>query len=176
MTTYELAKLVLMADGVDSRKRLQKTVHLLQAAGCDFGLEFRLHYYGPYCSELAELIDWMSADDILIESKRQTSVGTQYDYRLNANLRDNLESFEETSRGQVAKTKLEGFQKLLDELRDTPPRVLELASTIVVFRQNGKEWPEALKRTAEFKQEDAHSLAMKRAFALAKSVLSCCNG
>ena len=60
MTTYQLAKLVLAMDGIHSRKRVQKTVHLLQAAGCDFDLDdFRLHFYGPYMpSWLKSWTEW----------------------------------------------------------------------------------------------------------------------
>src|SRR3989304_6356762 len=81
-TNYKLAKLIQMAGGLRSRKRIQKKVHFLQCACCNFDLEYRLHYYGPYSSALAERLDLLSRNGILVEAEQATEVGTQDHYEL----------------------------------------------------------------------------------------------
>jgi uncharacterized protein YwgA len=51
MTRYQLAKLVEWAGTLRTRKRLQKVVFMLQAAGCPFDDGFGLHHFGPYSSD-----------------------------------------------------------------------------------------------------------------------------
>ena len=51
MTRYQLAKLVEWAGTLNSRKRLQKVVFMLQAAGCPLQAEFYLNHYGTYSLE-----------------------------------------------------------------------------------------------------------------------------
>ncbi|MBN2476465.1 MAG: hypothetical protein JXB62_17760 [Pirellulales bacterium] len=176
MTNYQLAKLVLMAQGIESRKRIQKTVHLLQAAGCRFDLEFRLHYYGPYSSSLAEQLDRMTAADMLTETTQQIRVGTQYNYRLNETQQRSLEDFEKTADGQTAKRDMEDYRELLDLLRRQEARVLELASTMVAFRQAQRDWDRAAAETARFKNEPADAPPMTEARELAQNVVGCNHG
>ncbi len=176
MTKYQLAKLVMMAGTLESRKRVQKTVHLLQAAGCDFGAEFRLHYYGPYSADLADRLDRMVSADLLEETECPTQVGTQYNYRFNDEARASLEAYEQTPNGKAAKAELEGYQCLLEDLRKSPSRVLELASTTVAYHQAGASWKDALKETAEFKGETIGSQKMKDALSLAQRVVGADDG
>lgn len=171
MTKYQLAKLIIMAGGLESRKRVQKTVHLLQAAGCPFSVHFRLHYYGPYSSELAQLLDRMSSSDILFETAQPTEVGMQYDYQFNEEMRESLEAYERTPQGQAAKAEMESYKDLLKTLCNTRPRILELASTMVAFREVGRRWDEALAETAEFKSEATDSPMMSEASELARTVM-----
>lgn len=46
MTRYQLAKLISWAGTLHSRKKMQKVVFMLQAAGCPLDAEFYLHLYG----------------------------------------------------------------------------------------------------------------------------------
>jgi len=171
MTRYQLAKLILMAGGLDSRKRVQKTVHLLQAAGCPLEVEFRLHYYGPYSRQLAELLDRMSANEIIFERPESTQLGVQFNYRLNEQMRTSLESYELTADGQAAKDRIERYGELLKTLCDTRARVLELASTIVAFRETGAAWENALDEAAAFKSERTGTPLMTEACELAQKVV-----
>lgn len=167
MTKYQLAKLILMAGGLQSRKRVQKTVHLLQAAGCPLDVDFRLHYYGPYSADLAESVDRMTKTGLLHE----TSVGAQYNYEFNDELRESLDEFEKTPNGQSAKNGMEAYDCLLKKLCSTTPRALELASTVVAFRQDDRNWDDAVKETSDFKSESTDSPTMKRAVDLAREVI-----
>ncbi len=171
MTSYQLAKVIQMAGGLNSRKRIQKTVHLLQAAGCDFDLNYRLHYYGPYSPALAERLDLMSSKGILVESEQQSKVGTQYNYELQPELLESLESYEKTPGGEPAKLEIERFGSLLAKLKDVRPRVLELASTITFFYDTGRDWDLARKQTAGFKAESFDSPMMRKARQLAEGVI-----
>jgi uncharacterized protein YwgA len=172
MTNYQLAKLVLLAGGLESRKRLQKTVHLLQAAGADFGLRFRLHYYGPYCAELAEKVDRMTANGMLQEFVDDGELGPQYRYELSEDVVGSLEGYEKGKDGKGARTSIEKFSPLLDDLGRLRPRVLELASTIVFFRQAGHDRDEAVRKTSEFKQEGVESDYMRQAQEVAERALT----
>ena len=40
MTKYQLAKLIQFVGNLETRKRMQKVVYLLQSAGCPFGRIF----------------------------------------------------------------------------------------------------------------------------------------
>ncbi len=171
MTNYQLAKLIQMAGGLRSRKRIQKTAHLLQCAGCDFGLDYRLHYYGPYSSTLAERLDLLSRNGILVESEQATEVGTQYNYELDSHALAGLEAYEATPDGASAKAEMEPFLGLLGELNQTKPRVLELASTIAAFYEPDHDWDAAQVRAAEFKAESADSPMMREARQLAEKVI-----
>lgn len=171
MTKYELAKLAIMLGGFHSRKRIQKTIHLMQAAGCDFGLDFRLHYYGPYSFELAECVDSMAKDRMLLESTCETQFGTQFDYEFNVELHPVLERYEQTESGRREKEKLESFAGLLTQLNEKRPRILELAATIVAFRQAGNSWDEAARKASDYKAEPTLSPQMQEANELALEVL-----
>ena len=171
MTIYQLAKLVHLSGGLESRKRIQKTVHLVQAAGCDFGLDFRLHYYGPYSAELAEQLNRMTTNEILLESQKATSVGTQYNYQFKKDFLQSLECYERTSHGTEERDGIEKHQTLINELKHTNPKTLELASTVVAFRQAERAWDEAVQEAAEFKGENTDSATMARARSLAEKVI-----
>ena len=171
MTNYQLAKLIQMASGLRSRKRVQKTAHLLQCAGCDLDLEYRLHYYGPYSATLAERLDLLSRNGILVESEQATDIGTQYNYELDSHARADVERFEATPEGAQVKAEMERFRTLLEQLNQTKPRVLELASTIVAFYERGGEWDAADAQAAEFKAENSGSPNMSEARQLAEKVI-----
>ena len=170
MTKYQLAKLILMAGGLRSRKRVQKTVHLLRAGGCPLDAEFRLHYYGPYSAGLAELLDRMVSGGILAETTSETPVGIQYNYQFNEELRESLEEYECTPEGQCDRAEMQRYEDLLGRLRETAPRVLELASTIVAFHQAGGDWEKATEETAQYKEESVGSPRMTEALHLAQTV------
>lgn len=170
MTNYQLAKLILMAGGLQSRKRVQKTMHLLQAAGCPLDVDFRLHFYGPYSAELADLLDRMTRAEVLVETPQTTSVGTQYDYRFNEQMRESLECFDQTREGRIAKRQIEQHADWLQTLCQTDARVLELASTVVAFGEAGRTWDEAVEETADFKKQSPQSSPMTAATKLAQMV------
>ncbi len=168
MTKYQLAKLILMAGGVESRKRVQKTVHLLQAAGCPLEMDFRLHLFGPYSKDLASLLDRLASNGVVHE----TEDGKQYNYVFSEKMRESLESFEATPAGEAAKAEMEKYQPLLGTLCEPRPRVLELASTIAFFYQRCRSWAEATAATADYKDESTDSPEITAARKLAETVVA----
>ncbi len=65
MRDYWLAKLISSITEVDSRKRLQKSIYLLQRAGCPLRFSYILHYYGPYSFDLAGLIEQLKGSSVV---------------------------------------------------------------------------------------------------------------
>ena len=171
MDRFHLAKLVQWSGQLRTRKKMQKVVFLLQAAGCPFDADFLLHHYGPYSSELAQLTDEMVRAGILEEECVGNMAGQQFNYRLLEAANRSLSEFESTPAGRQAAASLSKYEALARCLvgKDTPD--LEVASTIAYFRSKGEAWEDALKRTCEFKRVALGSPVVQRAEAIAKQVL-----
>jgi len=169
MKDYWLAKLISSVTEVDSRKRLQKSIYLLQQAGCPLQLSYILHYYGPYSFELASLIDQLKGADIIDESAAQTEFGN-IRYRSKINIRGTqvLTNFEKTEDGKQAMAKITPFTPRFKDLNEKDPWVLELAATIAYFYEG--DWSEAQKQTATFKKLSKNDNKLKQAFELAKGL------
>src|SRR4051794_27601331 len=100
MTPYLLVKLVDWVGELHARKRLQKVVFLLQAAGCrPFDASFILHRFGPYSSEVSALTDQMVANGLLQEKAVPNGVGMQYSYELTESAKKSLEVLEREEKG-----------------------------------------------------------------------------
>lgn len=54
------------------RTAIQKLVYFLNVLEVPMEFRFRIHHFGPYCDELAGAIDWLQADDIVVDES-QTS-------------------------------------------------------------------------------------------------------
>jgi uncharacterized protein YwgA len=171
MTRYQLAKIVDWAGTLDTRKRMQKVVYLLQVAGCPLGTEHTLHHYGPYSQEVARLTDEMVQANILVEKAGSNLVGQQFSYQLAETARPNLADFESSSRGQAILATLVPFEEQARKLFKADLKDLEFASTIVFFRQQDYNWPEAIVKMCEFKKLTAGSQVVERAETLAKQII-----
>ncbi len=174
VTKYQLAKLIAMAGTLKSRKRIQKTIHLLKLAGCPIEADYRLHYYGPYSSDVAELLDEMTANGLLKEEAEAVGFGKQYGYSLPENVLRSMREFESTDRGRGAQRAIAPFAGLMESLRREPAKTLEYASTIAHFRQAGREWGDAIEETAKYKKVTPDSLKCARE--LAQQVLERAHG
>jgi uncharacterized protein YwgA len=164
---YWLAKLISSVDEVDSRKRLQKTIYLLQLAGCPLKCEYILHYYGPYSFELANLIDQLEGASLITETPEQTGSSVlRYKTRITEKGKESLEKFEKTSSGADLESKLKSFLPLFMQLNQINLWVLELAATIAFFHQT--DWSEAKKQAAKFKKVPLADSDLQKAEELAK--------
>jgi len=157
MTRYQLAKLVEWAGTLNSRKRLQKVVFLLQASGCPFDADYTLHHYGPYSQEVARLSDEMVQVGLLEETSEANQVGMQYSYDLTENAAKDVAELDQTPKGKKLAAQLTPYEKKAKELLNTDLWLLEVASTLVYFRQQGHDWPESVERTCKFKSLDPSS-------------------
>ena len=155
MTRYQLAKLISWAGTLRSRKRMQKVVFMLQAAGCRLDAEFYLHHYGTYSEDVARLTDEMVREQLLEEVSEPVLEGTKYSYRLPANVAQQLANLEKTDRGREMKEELAPFEAKAKTLLASDVKQLEYASTILFFHKQGDEWPEAVEKAIKFKGTSA---------------------
>lgn len=170
MTRYELAKLVTWADTLHSRKRLQKVVFLLQAAGCPLEADFILHHFGPYSEHVSRLTDELVRLDLLKEAATDNTVGQQYSYRLSEQAGEKMRHLEESEEGRPMAQKMAPFENLAKSLLREDLKDLELAATVMYFRRQGLDWPQATEKACTFKKVPADGPLAGRAAALARSV------
>jgi uncharacterized protein YwgA len=170
MTRYQLAKLISWAGTLHSRKRMQKVVFMLKAAGFPTDAEYRLHHFGPYSDDVAHLADEMTQADLLDEHEDASGFSNSYDYRLSAKANAALVQFEATPRGESEAAALAAHHGLAMRLFEADLKDLEYAATLVYFRKRGAPWPEAIDKTCEFKKLRKKSLAIRRAEALAREI------
>jgi hypothetical protein len=168
MNRYQLAKLVSWANCLHTRKRLQKVVYLLQAAGCPLEAEFSLHHYGPYSEELARLTDEMVRQALLDECSSDNMMGKQYTYTLSPAAEQQITELEGTDLGRGWAAELARFEPTAKELLVADLKQLEYASTIVYFHNQGCDWPTAVEKAVTFKKTPA----VKNALPLAQKVAS----
>jgi len=170
MDTYGLAKLIASVESVDSRKRLQKCVYLLQLCGCDLGADYRLHYYGPYSRDVADAVDLLAQSDILDESSTPSRMGERYSYRIKDHGQLLLANYEATDEGEKALERIEPFVSRFQQLNGMALRTLELASTIAFYYNSSScsTWEEAQAKAAEFKRVRTNSTVLTEAGRIAK--------
>ena len=164
MTRFQLAKLVSWASPLKTRKRLQKVVFMLQAAGCRLDTDFTLHHYGPYSEDLARLTDEMVRQGFLEEQEEENGRGKQYSYRLPVTIHHQLDEMEKTERGRELAAAIVPFESQVKELLTADLKTLEYASTILYFRARGCDWETAVQSAIDFK----HTAAVRDALPLAK--------
>jgi uncharacterized protein YwgA len=166
MKDYWLAKLISSVEEVDSRKRLQKSIYLLQLAGCPLQCDYLLHYYGPYSFELAGLIDQLDGADIIEEKPEPTAYGERYKSVITRKGKDVLASFERTKAGVKARKVLRSFVPRFQGLNKENGWVLELAATIAYFHEDN--WTKARIQAAKFKRVRSDDSNLRKALELAK--------
>lgn len=153
MTHYELAKLVQWAGPeLNSRKRLQKVVYLLQSAGAPLEASYTLHHYGPYSQEVAQLSDEMVVAGLLVERPFMNAVGVSYAYSMPPRTQELLKQLEEEPAQRNLVASLAPFETQAKALLVRDLWELEVASTIAYFRRQGLDWAAAVQRACEFKK------------------------
>src|SRR5258705_142192 len=129
MDRYQLAMIGSWADerGIQGRKRLQKVVFFLQAAGCPLDCRFTLHHYGPYSRDVADVCDEMVAAGLLEEHVTPNATGAQYGYKLTARTRQLLDAMAREDGARAAT--LQPFRDLANRLMGEDLWRLELNSS-----------------------------------------------
>src|SRR5579872_150907 len=151
MTRYQLAKLVEWAGTLHTRKRLQKVVFMLQAAGCPLDAEFYLHHYGPYSEDVARLTDEMTRKGLLEEEAEPAPGGLKYSYRLPGAVAQQVLDLEQTEDGKTWAAQMVPYESKAKRLLQTDVKDLEYASTILYFHVQGDEWSQAVEKAVAFK-------------------------
>ncbi len=172
LDNYCLLKMIAAAGSVRGRKKLQKLVYLAQLEGCPIEDRFALHYYGPYSSDLAARIDDLVERKRLVEHTSSPAPGAvEYRYELSPECPDLLARAEATAPPQVVRTADEHAARFVERAqRDV--RELELAATILYWRDWGYEWDEAERTAARLKDANLGSSLCVAAQRLAQDVWS----
>ncbi|MHC4573174.1 MAG: hypothetical protein ACYS76_03445 [Planctomycetota bacterium] len=151
MKDYWLAKLISSVDEVDSRKRLQKSIYLLQRADCPLQCDYLLHYYGPYSFELAGLIDQLHAAEIIKEAPEPLGTSViRYRSKITEKGKQVLNRFEKSPEGQQFEGAIAPFIPQFKKLNQQDAWVLELAATVAYYFDGS--WKDAQTQTARFKR------------------------
>jgi uncharacterized protein YwgA len=172
MTRYQLAKLIEWAGTLRTRKKMQKVVFLLQAAGAPLGAEFGLHYYGPYSQELAQLVDEMVRLGLLAEAPVSNAAGQEYHYVLTEQARAKLAEAESNPRSRALAAQMAPYAEKARGLLAREVKDLELASTLVFFRQQGLEWALARAKTCQVKSLRPDDPFLQSAEGLARQIVA----
>jgi uncharacterized protein YwgA len=151
---------------------MQKVVYLLKAAGCPYDADFYLHHYGPYSTDVAQLTDELVRLDLLEETERANPVGKQYSYSLPSEVLNSLHDFEQTQAGNAALQEMQPYEEIAKALLQEDVSRLEHAATIAYFKNQGWDWPDAVKRACEFKRLSPDGAAAKSALELARDVMA----
>lgn len=171
MTRYQLGKIVGWAETLRSRKRMQKLVFLLQAAGCPLDVDYDLHHYGPYSEDLARLTDLMVDERLLEERVEVRPYGEQYSYRLSPESVRQIAEYEARPVGPGPMAPMAGFEPLARALCEIELKELEIAATIVFFRKQGHDWPAAVAKACQFKRLAPASPLVARTEELARRIV-----
>jgi len=167
MKDYWLAKLIRSVEQVDSRKRLQKSIYLLQLAGCPLKCDYLLHYYGPYSFELAGLIDQLKGAEIIKESADLTGYGNQrYISQITDKGTHVLADFEKSKTGRDVYAQIKQFIPLFQQLNQEDLWVLELGATVGYYYEGN--WEVARAQAAAFKKISKNDRQLSEATELAK--------
>jgi len=68
-TLFQLAALFDAVTEIEGRKKLQKTVHILQEFGVPFGVSFGYHHYGPFSEQLQDCLQSAQHDSLICETE-----------------------------------------------------------------------------------------------------------
>lgn len=139
------------------RKRLQKTVKLLQRMGLPIQYDYMTHFYGPYSEALQT--DILLLEQLgLVQEKVESTDGGYSRFRLIAN--DKVE---------IPST-VDAFKPILRKLNETDTIILELAATYDAYREQDGTHEGALKRTKAKKGEKCSPEKIKHALDLLASL------
>lgn len=137
-----------IVESVYGRKKIQKMVHLLEAAGTRMPFKYEYHYYGPYSADLqAELND-------LVQQKflDEKPDGDAYIYEITDKGRKFKEMLE-----QSGKT-IEIDSELVRSMARQSSQFLEMVSTYAFLIDAGYEPAEAKRKALELKHHLKHYL------------------
>ena len=63
----EASQRVEETGGYLGRTALQKMMYFLQVRGVPMRYRFDIHYYGPYCDAISRDIEWLMADEVVVD-------------------------------------------------------------------------------------------------------------
>jgi len=139
----KLVQLVELAGGhIDTRKKFQKLVYLLQEAGEEFEQDYFYHNYGVFSPSLANDLETACSSEANI-LKQNTMFGSGFSYSLGESA-----AFPVQEESFNAKTKV-----IIEKLAGKEPRFLEVLSTIVYLHRNHYTGDKLREKLKELKPE-----------------------
>ena len=163
---YFLLKPFCELGSVSGRTRVQKIFYLLQSIGYPTELEYFLHYYGPYSEDLTSFLGYAcSAGFLRVTPPIQVGVDSvRFDYFVTDAGKEMVTNLESKVISQAQARKAAEFLELARELNSKPPDVLELAATILYFRnERGCDLKAATEKTKAMKPQKAGDPAVLKA-------------
>ena len=112
--------------GYFGRTALQKVMYFLKVLGTPMQYRFEIHHYGPFCDQVSNDVDLLTADGVVTDQARTTS--SRYS---NFGIDPNGPADELLTRHAVfVKQNKELVKKVVDVFGGLDPRRLELYSTL----------------------------------------------
>lgn len=151
---YALIRLFEVTPRIEGRKKLQKTVYLLQQMGVPYNEKFRYHYYGPYSSELQAEVDRLVRYELLNE----TFTGDAYVYEITNKGKDFIQQY-----SSLNSSSFDLPEHLVKRIVETSTPVLEMASTYAYLLEMGYKEADAMAKAIELKPHLEYCLDKARA-------------
>lgn len=152
-TEFILSALRALPDRkISGKKRLQKFGMLMKYSGVNLDMDFSLHHYGPYSSELADAADELSSTGAIVEKSEQTGMFGMF--QSNYMLPDGHEPPEELT---------EPSKEKLLKLNQFSTIELEVASTIALFQSEELTHKAAVAKTCALKRAKAVPKVLEKA-------------
>lgn len=104
------------------RTALQKLLYFMKVLEVPMKYDFDIHHFGPFCSDVSSDVEWLLADDVILD---QSDKETSSCYKPGQNLDELWQQFSGRLE-QYSST----IQKICKAFSDMSPRSLELISTI----------------------------------------------
>lgn len=141
LENYDRILVLLEKSGrIETRKKIQKTVYLLQQKFGIFDERFSLHFYGPYSSELQFELDQL--DDSKLIAQQFDEESGFYIFTLTEAANELLK----THRPHFSRSAKDIPAALVSKLNALSPRILELMATIVFFEKKYGPIKETVKK------------------------------
>ena len=165
MSPLSLLQVIDSADGIDTRKRMQKLVFMLKAAGCELGADYVIHRYGPYSQDVARACDTLVQRGLLLEEREETGWGQQYSYCLTDEGREYLATTK-------APHDLSPWREEIDDWIGQAMWPLEVASTVAFHLVKGDDIEDACTKAFDFKDVEVGSPVADAAREIAEKAVS----
>jgi len=172
LEAYRFLKPICELTTVCGRTKVQKIFYLLQAAGYPAGIDYFLHYYGPYSETLSSYLAWAGQQDLVEETCVTLSAeAVRCDYSATPEATQLVDSLQKVVESAEVET-VSRYCEFARQLNKESSTVLELAATIAYFvRDRGCQLSEACAKTKTFKPNKAKPADMDTAKAIAESAL-----
>jgi uncharacterized protein YwgA len=123
--------LLKKVEAIETRKKFQKIVHILQVMGAPFPESYDFHHYGAYSAELRRELDAFKSEELIDETEIPGQF-TSYTVKPTGKLLELLE--------QLPPSHDEPWLTWASELNRKSPKDLEGISTLLYLHQ--RAWPQ----------------------------------